>query len=132
MVRINQNISDFAEPEEGEKYKIINVSDANAKGYKGISIEFTPEKQTEQNKKTNYRITAWLGQNETVGIRSKLGAFISAFTDYFETKTDANANNALLSLDEALEMAQDTDKWLNHTVKVVSWRNKNREVKVIS
>jgi len=130
MVRINQNISDFAEPEEGEKYKISSVTDANAKGYKGLTIEFIPEKQTEQNKKTNYRITAWLGQNETVGIRSKLGAFISAFTDYFETKTDAN--NVPLSSDNALIMAQDTDKWLNHTVKIISWRNKSREVKVIS
>jgi hypothetical protein len=130
MVRINQNISDFAEPEEGEKYKIINVSDANAKGYKGITIEFTPEKQTEQNKKINYRITAWLGQNETVGTKSKLGSFISAFTDYFE----ANASDGIRedAIEEALEMAQDTDKWLNHTVKIVSWRNKNREVKVIS
>jgi hypothetical protein len=45
-------------------------------------------------------------------------------------KTDAN--NVPLSSDEALKMAQDTDKWLNHTVKFLIWKNKNREVKVIS
>ena len=45
-------------------------------------------------------------------------------------KTDAN--NVPLSSDNALIMAQDTDKWLNHTVKIISWRNKSREVKLIS
>jgi hypothetical protein len=129
-VKINQGLSNFAEPEEGEKYEIINVSNANAKGYKGLTIEFAPEKQTEQNKKINYRVTAWFGQNETVGTKSKLGAFINAFTDYFETEEDSKG--VPQSTDKALEMAQNTDNWLNHIVKIVSWKNKSREIKVIS
>ena len=59
----------------------------------------------------------------------KLGCFISAFTDYFETKPDSN--NVLLSVEDALKMSQDTDKWQGHFVKIVSWRAKNREIKVI-
>ena len=123
-VKINQGLSDFSEPEEGEIYQIVNVGESVAKGYKGISIEFTPKKQTEENKKTQYRITAWLGQNDTVGTRSKLGSFISAFTDYYEAKEG--------DTQKGLEMAQDTANWITHFVKIVEWKNKNREIKVIS
>lgn len=130
MVKINQGVSEFQEIEEGEQYQIVNVSDNTSKGYKGLSIEFLPKKQTEQNVKIKYRITAWMGQNDTVGTRSKLGCFISAFTDYFETKNDSN--NVQLNTDDALKMAQDTDKWEGHFVKIISWRAKNREIKVIS
>jgi hypothetical protein len=124
-VKINQGLSDFAEPEEGEQYQIVNVDEKVQKGFKGINIEFTPKKQTEQNSKIKYRVTAWLGQNDTVGTRSKLGAFISAFTDYFENENSGNS-------DKALEMAQDTANWGSHFVKIIAWRNKNREIKVIS
>ena len=33
---------------------------------------------------------------------------------------------------EALAQAQDTDSWKGHYIKVIAWRNKNRELKVIS
>jgi hypothetical protein len=130
MVKINQNISDFQEIEEGEQYQIIHVDTKVQKGFNGVNIEFVPKKLTEENKKTQYRVTAWLGQNDTVGTRSKLGAFISAFTDYFETTKDEAG--IPLDTDDALKLAQDTDKWESHFIKVVSWKNKNREIKVIS
>jgi len=130
MVKINQNISDFQEIEEGEQYQIIHVDTKVQKGFNGVNIEFVPKKLTEENKKTQYRVTAWLGQNDTVGTRSKLGAFISAFTDYFETTKDSAG--VPLDTDDALKLAQDTDKWESHFIKVVSWKNKNREIKVIS
>jgi len=125
MVKINQGLSDFQEPEEGEQYQIINVSENTSKGFKGLTIEFTPKKQTEENKKIKYRVTAWLGQNDTVGTRSKLGCFISAFTDYFETENNGDTEKALV-------MAQDTANWGSHFIKIVSWRAKNREIKVIN
>jgi hypothetical protein len=34
--------------------------------------------------------------------------------------------------DKALVEAQDTDKWESHFVKIVSWKDKNREIKVVS
>jgi hypothetical protein len=125
MVKINQGISDFAEPEENEQYIIVNVSENTSKGFKGLTIEFTPKKQTEHNQKIKYRVTAWLGQNNFVGTRSKLGCFINAFTDYFESENKGDT-------EKALEMAQDTANWGAHIVKIISWRAKNREIKVIS
>lgn len=130
MVKINQGLSDFQEIEESEIYQIVNVSENTSKGFKGISIEFTPKKQTDENKKIKYRVTAWLGQNDTVGTRSKLGCFISAFTDYYETKEDKSG--VPFSVDDALEMAQDTANWTSHMIKVISWKAKNREIKIIS
>lgn len=124
-VKINQGLSDFSEPEVGEIYQIVNVDEKVQKGFKGINIEFTPKKQTDENVKRQYRVTAWLGQNDTVGTRSKLGAFIVAFTNYFETETKGD-------LDEALGMAQDTSNWVSHFVKIVAWKDKNRELKVVS
>jgi hypothetical protein len=95
------------------------------KGFNSVNIEFVPKKVTEENKKTQYRVMAWLGKNDIVGTRSKLGAFISAFTDYFETKMEGDTTKALAE-------AQDTDKWESHFVKIVSWKNKNREIKVVN
>jgi hypothetical protein len=125
MVKINQGLSDFQEIEENEQYKISAVSENTSKGFKGIAIEFLPKVQTEHNAKIQYRVTAWLGQNETVGTRSKLGAFIHAFTDFFEDATKGDTATAL-------QMAQDTENWKNHFIKIVSWRAKNREIKVLS
>ena len=130
MVKINAGLSDFQEIEESEQYQIVNISENTSKGFKGLSIEFKPKKQTEQNEKIKYRITAWLGQNDTVGTRSKLGCFISAFTDYFETTEDKNG--VPLSTQDAIDKAKDTDSWKGHYIKVISWRAKNREIKIIS
>lgn len=123
-VKINQGLSDFQEIEEGEQYVIVSISENTSKGFKGICIEFKPKVETEKNAKIQYRVTAWLGQNDTVGTRSKLGAFISAFADFFEDKNTTSQ--------DALVKAQDTESWKNHIVKVVSWEAKNREIKVVS
>lgn len=123
-VKINQGLNDFAEPEENEKYKIVNVSDTTQKGFKGVTIEFKPTVETEKTAKVKYQVTAWLGQNDNVGTRSKLGSFIQAFADFF--------NDTAKSTQEALSQAQDTDNWKGHTVKFIEWKNKNREIKVLS
>jgi hypothetical protein len=130
MVKINQTTSDYSEPEKGEIYQIIHVDTKVQKGFNGVNIVFVPKKLTDENKKIQYCVTAWLGQNDTVGSRSKLGAFISAFTDYFETTEDSKGMP--LSSDDALKLAQDTDKWESHFVKIIAWENKNREIKVVS
>jgi hypothetical protein len=123
MVKITQQITDFQEPEENEQYKIIKIEETTQKGFKGLSIEFRPVKETAETEKIQYKITAWFGQSGFIGSKSKLGAFISAFTDYFE-----KTNNPT----ESIIMAQDSDNWLNRIVKVLEWREKNRELKVIS
>jgi hypothetical protein len=123
MVKINQTISDFQEPEEKENYTIVKIEETIQKGFKGLTIEFRPTKETDETKKVQYRVTAWFGKNEVIGSKSKLGAFISAFSDFYE-----KTNNP----DESVALAQDSDNWLNHVIKVLDWREKNREIKVVS
>lgn len=123
MVKIQQNIVDFQEPEENQTYKIVKIEETVQKDFKGLSIEFRPVKETEETKEVQYKVTAWFGQKGFVGSKSKLGAFISAFSDFYEKKNTP---------DEAVALAQDSDNWLNHVVKVLEWREKNRELKVIS
>lgn len=122
MVKISQQISDFQEPEEKETYTILSVEETTQQNFKGLSVIFEPLKRQPEDK-TQYKVTAWFGQKGYVGSKSKLGAFISAFSDFYE-KTE--------NPDKAIELAQDSDNWINHIVKVLEWREKNRELKVIS
>lgn len=123
MVKIQQEISNFQEPEEREQYKIVKIEETEQKGFKGLSIEFRPLKETANTEKVQYKVTAWFGEKGFIGSKSKLGAFISAFSDFYEKD---------LNPDEAIEKARDSDNWLNHIVKVVEWRAKNRELKILS
>lgn len=124
MVKINQGLSNFSEPEEKEQYQIVKVSEETQKGFKGVAISLEPKTRTHENRNTVYRITAWFGQGESVGTKSKLGSFVHAFAEYYESTGD--------KADKAIEKAQDTDNWQGHTVKILLWRNKNREITVIS
>lgn len=126
MVKIAQKISDFSEIEEGEYYTITEIVETSQKNednetFDGLTISFRPLKETEQTKKVEYRITAWYGNKGFIGSKSKLGAFKSAFVEFFEKDKEVA---------EALSFAEDTDNWINHIVKVLEWRNKNREIKV--
>ena len=91
-------------------------------------IEISSIQQIEKNglnialKSITAAATTLLG---TAVTRSKLGSFISAFTDFYESENNGNTQ-------KALEMAQDTVNWGSHFVKFISWRAKNREIKVVS
>lgn len=127
MVKLTSNLGDFSEPEEKEQYTIKSVESVDkekTKGYIGIVVQFEPTEPTPDTEKIDYRTTAWYGNTDIVGSKSKLGAFISAFSNFFGEQT----NDA----DEAVAMAQDTNNWLNHTIKIISWREKKREITVES
>jgi hypothetical protein len=56
-----------------------------------------------------------LWSREVAGGKSKLGAFLNAFTEFFGDE------------DEALN----TDSWVNHTIRIISWKPRAREIKVV-
>lgn len=64
---------------------------------------------------TIYTESLWL--TDTATPNSKLGCFIVAFEKFFN---------------DDYEKASDTDNWINHTIKVRDWRNKKREIEVMS
>jgi len=112
MVKIEVELAERNEPEEGAAYRITKVEQVRTtvRGYNGFRVAMQSIKKGDT--KT---YTTMLWTREVAAPNSKLGAFIKAFKEFFG---DA-------------EKALDTDNWINHTVKFVSWTPRNREVKVI-
>ena len=63
---------------------------------------------------TVYTESLWM--SDTATPNSKLGSFIVAFEKFFN---DYNK-------------ASETENWLQHVIKVRDWRNKKREIEVLS
>ena len=105
----------FSEPKEGEQYTISGVEEVEVEteGKTFDSLRVTMVSQNAEDK-TVYSLTLWLTDESSR--TSKLGSFISAFRDFFKGKEDAN----------------DTDTWLEHTIKIKRWRNRDREIEVIA
>lgn len=99
--------------EESEKYLIQKAEEVTTdkQQYKAIKVTM---KSTNQNDENEYATMLW--QSDTIPSNSKLGAFIDAFNKFLE------GDNA----------GYDTDNWIGHKILVKTWRNKNREIEVIS
>ena len=114
MPKINKKLS---EPQkditESETYIITKVEEVVTEKSKWEAIKVTL-KSTNVNDENEYATMLW--QSETIPSNSKLGSFIDAFNNFLK---DENAG-------------YDTDNWLNHKIKVKTWRNKDREIEVIS
>ena len=98
------------EPEEGGTYKITKVEEVKTavRGFEGLRVSMTDVKSGEE-----YATMLWM--REVAGQNSKLGAFIAAFTEFFDDE----------------DMALDTDNWVGHVVRFISWAPRNREIRVI-
>ena len=116
MVKLNTELADNVEPVEGEKYTILSASSEKSavQQFPGIRVEFEPLKRRADDEES-YATMLWT--RERAGIYSKLGAFINAFMEFFGD-------------DEA--KAKDTDNWINHVIKIDSWKEKKRHINVES
>lgn len=114
MPRIKADLAEGKEPNENESYIITGVTDVTSavQNFPAYRIELKSKKKGEED--TVYATMAW--KRETVGASSKLGCFMLAFLEFFDYDED---------------MAYDTDNWLNHEIRIVSWKEKNREIRVI-
>jgi len=97
----------FSKPKEGGKYEItkaeqVDVDIGNNQMKPAISIEM---KSTDKTDKRLYTESLWLA--DTASSNSKLGSFL-------------------------ITLGNDTAKWIGKTIKFREWRNKNREIEVIS
>lgn len=119
MPKINTTIANFSGIEVNESYIITEVEqkdisfEQNGKQTTKAGIVVTM-KSINTKDETIYSETLWL--TDTATLKSKLGSFVSAFETFF---SDYNK-------------ASETDNWLNHTIKVRDWRNKKREIEVLS
>jgi hypothetical protein len=112
VVKIPAELAERSEPIEGAAYRIESVQEVKTavQNYSGFRVTLTPLKKGD-----NQKYATMLWTREVAGPTSKLGAFIKAFLEFFGDK----------------EKALDTDNWVGHTIRIISWQPKRREVKVI-
>ncbi len=114
MVKLKDRVqlAEALEPVEGATYEITGVDEVTTivRGFKGIRVTM---KSTNPKDKKQYATMLWF--REVAGAQSKLGAFIRAFKEFFGDE----------------EQALDTDNWIGHTIRFISWKPRNREVVVV-
>jgi len=113
VVKIEARLAKGEEPKEGGIYKIVAVEEVKTavQGFNGYRVLLKSTKKGEED--VEYATMLW--KREAAGAKSKLGAFLAAFTEFLGDE------------DAALE----TDNWINHTIRIVSWKPKDREIKVL-
>jgi len=112
VVKIEAELAERNEPQEGAAYRItaVELVRTSVRGYNGYRVLMQSTKKGDDKK---YATMLWV--RDVAAPTSKLGSFLRAFTEFFGDK----------------DKAAETDNWINHTVKFVSWTPRNREVKVI-
>ncbi len=115
MVKLKTQVADNVEPQEGIKYTIISAGadKTSVQQFSGIRVTFEPVARKADDEE-EYATMLW--SREVAGKFSKLGAFISAFEEFFADE----------------EKAKDTDEWVNHVVLIDTWRDKKRHINVES
>lgn len=100
------------EPEEGGTYEITGAEEIKTavQAFGGIRVQMKSLKQGDEQE---YATMLWM--RPEASRTSKLGAFLAAFT------------TALDDEEEAL----DTDNWIGHHIRIISWKAKAREIVVI-
>lgn len=114
MPRIDKKLSEPQKDiQESETYIIQKVEEVTTEKskYEAYKVGL---KSTNANDETEYATMLW--KSETIPSNSKLGSFIDAFNVFLK---DENAG-------------YDTDNWLNHKIRVKTWRQKQRSIEVIS
>jgi len=116
MPVLKAKLAKGVEPNKGENYKVISVEEIKTavQGFTGLRVKLEPDKR-KANDENEYTSMIWM--REEAGIKSKLGAFIAAFADFYNG-------------DE--EKAINTDNWLGHVIRVVNWEPRARELRVLS
>ena len=108
-----------AEPKEGKSYTITKTEEVKTavQGFNGLRVTFDPTDTKERAalKEEGKTCCTMLWMRETAGVKSKLGSFLDAFTTFLGDE----------------DSALDTENWLKHEIRIVSWKEKAREVAVI-
>ena len=107
------------EPKDGRSYVITKVEEVKTavQGFNSLRVSLDPvdTKEKARMKEEGKEVAAMLWMREVAGVKSKLGSFLDAFSKFLGDE----------------EAALDTDAWLKHEIRIVSWKPKAREVVVI-
>lgn len=111
-LRGKAKLVDVVEPEEGKIYIIGETEQIKTpvQGFTGLRISMKSIKKDDDEQ---YATVLWL--RDEAGKKSKLGAFLDAFGTFFDNE------------DEVME----TENWVGHEIRFISWMPKKREIAVI-
>ena len=108
------------EPTEGKGYYITAVEETKTavQGFNALRVSLEPAEDKEKKalEELGRDVATMLWMREAAGVKSKLGSFLDAFTQFLGDE----------------DLALDTDSWLKHQIRIVSWKEKAREIAVIS
>jgi fructosamine-3-kinase len=114
MVKLSgkTQLAKAVEPAEGGTYEIVKVEEVKTavQGFSGVRVVL---KSINPNDTKEYATMLWM--RETAGQTSKLGSFIAAFAKALGSE----------------EAAYDTDNWVGHKIRIISWTPRKREIAVI-
>jgi len=103
------------QPKEGQQYTIKKVEEVTIEirnnDYDAYRVEM---KSTDTKDTSLYSISLW--SSETSGSTSKLGSFLDAFQMFFKGSKDA----------------YETDNWVGHIIQFNTWKDRDRDIQVIS
>lgn len=107
------------EPKDGKSYVVTKVEEVKtavqAFNASRVSLEPVDTKEKTRIKEEGKEVAAMLWMREVAGVKSKLGSFLDAFTQFLGDE----------------DLALDTDNWINHEIRIISWKPKAREITVI-
>lgn len=109
---IKTELAKGIEPREGNNY-IVESCELEKTEVQGWGAYRVVMRSVDDNDDNEYNTMLW--DRSRASIRSKLGAFMWAFEQYFDDK----------------EKAQDTDNWIGAIIRVLSWKDKDREIRVV-
>jgi len=113
MPKLKTELAEGVEPNEGITYKITAIEEVKTavQGFSGIRVALEPTKRKEGDD-NKYATMLWT--RDVAGKTSKMGSFMAAFLDFFGDE----------------DQAFNTDNWIGHVIRVVSWAQRKREVDV--
>jgi len=107
------------EPKDGKSYIITKVEEVKTavQAFNALRVSLEPVDTKEKGRleEEGKEVAAMLWMREVAGVKSKLGSFLDAFTQFLGDE----------------DSAMDTDNWLKHEIRIISWKPKAREVTVI-
>jgi len=107
------------EPTEGKSYIVTGSEEVKTavQGFNGIRVmlEPTDPKEKARLKEEEKDVASMLWMREVAGAKSKLGAFLDAFTQFFGDE----------------EEALDSSNWHNHEIRIINWKQRAREIAVV-
>lgn len=128
MPILEVDLAEFSSPKEAMDYIIVRIEEAEADTPQGkkdlLRVNLEPK---DRKKNDNHIYTEGLWTSSTVTPTSKLGAFLYAFKEYF----DSEESEELEGQWGEKPNYKNPEHWEGAIFRTLSWEQKNNKIKII-